>query len=468
MVGDAGDGVEVGEEHLHGVSDREKRARQRGRRKRDRVLRTGHRRADRDDRWADHRLRKTRRLRSRGRRAKPGKWSSTCSKRANRSRQRRGRSKKGNGRRRLATALKSGKTTFTAYRDREKRAGQRRRRKRDGVLRSRHAGAVGDDRWAAVAVEEHRCRRSRGPQTKRAKWWCTCFEAAQTKGETASRTVEGGKWSATLSTALTSREDHVHGVSHREERAGQRRRRKRDAWPSKSTRWPPSVTIVAPKSPSKNQTPSFVRDGERSRRSGRPRARRGHTGRDGFGDGQRREMVGDTGHCAEVGKTPFTAFATEKSGLGNEEGESSTVSFEVDTLSPSVTIVGPPSPSKNTDAVVLGRRERSRRSRRARLRRVHRSRQSGRDRQRREMVGDAHDRAEGGEKHLHGLRDREKRPRKRTGDHRSDQLRSQHRKPRCDDRGAAVALERQDAVVLGDGERSRGSGRARPGSGHAG
>ena len=49
-----------------------------------------------------------------------------------------------------------------------------------------------------------------------------------------------------------------------------------------------------------------------------------------------------------AGKHSYTAFATEKSGIsGNPEGKSNTVSFEVNTLAPVVTIVQPPSPSNN-------------------------------------------------------------------------------------------------------------------------
>jgi hypothetical protein len=48
------------------------------------------------------------------------------------------------------------------------------------------------------------------------------------------------------------------------------------------------------------------------------------------------------------GEHAFTAYATERSGLGNPEGRSATVSFEVDTEAPSLTIAGPQSPSNDT------------------------------------------------------------------------------------------------------------------------
>ncbi len=48
------------------------------------------------------------------------------------------------------------------------------------------------------------------------------------------------------------------------------------------------------------------------------------------------------------GKRTFTAYAKEKSGLGNEEGESATVTFEVNTEPPVVTLNQPKTPSNNT------------------------------------------------------------------------------------------------------------------------
>ena len=41
------------------------------------------------------------------------------------------------------------------------------------------------------------------------------------------------------------------------------------------------------------------------------------------------------------GKHTFTAYATEKSGLGNADGKSETVGFEVNTASPVVTVGTP-------------------------------------------------------------------------------------------------------------------------------
>src|SRR5208283_1492103 len=49
-----------------------------------------------------------------------------------------------------------------------------------------------------------------------------------------------------------------------------------------------------------------------------------------------------------TGRHSFTAYAMEKSGLGNAEGKSNTVSFEVNTLPPEVSIAQPPTPSNKT------------------------------------------------------------------------------------------------------------------------
>jgi large repetitive protein len=58
--------------------------------------------------------------------------------------------------------------------------------------------------------------------------------------------------------------------------------------------------------------------------------------------------TGELSKALPSGEHAFTAYATERSGLGNPEGRSATVSFEVDTEAPALTIVGPPSPSNET------------------------------------------------------------------------------------------------------------------------
>ena len=89
---------------------------------------------------------------------------------------------------------------------------------------------------------------------------------------------------------------------------------------------------------------------------------------------RRRPLVGNgrraLGKALPAGKHTFKAYATEVSGLGNGEGRSNEVSFEVDTLPPEVSIVAPTSPSKNVDPGSRGC-QRSTQVTDARLRRRH-------------------------------------------------------------------------------------------------
>jgi hypothetical protein len=51
---------------------------------------------------------------------------------------------------------------------------------------------------------------------------------------------------------------------------------------------------------------------------------------------------------AELASGTYTAYATQKSSLLNEEGKSSTIEFTINTAPPEVTLATPPTPSKNT------------------------------------------------------------------------------------------------------------------------
>ncbi len=110
----------------------------------------------------------------------------------------------------------------------------------------------------------------------------------------------------------------------------------------------PTVTVVGPTSPSRNQTPSFsgtasegtevvvhVFEGASEVASVATTASGG------------KWATGALSKALPAGRHSFTAFATEKSGLGNENGKSATVGFEVNTEAPTVTVVGPTSPSRN-------------------------------------------------------------------------------------------------------------------------
>jgi hypothetical protein len=118
---------------------------------------------------------------------------------------------------------------------------------------------------------------------------------------------------------------------------------------------PPVVTLVGPPSPSNNQTPAFsgtasentevvvhVLEGSTEVASATTTASGG------------KWSTSTLSKALPSGKRSFTAFATEKSGLGNAEGKSSTVSFEVNTEPPVVTIVGPPTRSNNQTPAFSG------------------------------------------------------------------------------------------------------------------
>src|SRR5271165_5925446 len=111
---------------------------------------------------------------------------------------------------------------------------------------------------------------------------------------------------------------------------------------------PPTVTIDQPATPSNDTTPSF--GGEASEETEvvvhvfegvTEVGKQGVTASGG-------KWAITLSKALASGKRSFTAYATEKSGLGNPDGKSSTVAFEVDTEAPVVTIVAPKSPSKNT------------------------------------------------------------------------------------------------------------------------
>jgi hypothetical protein len=113
---------------------------------------------------------------------------------------------------------------------------------------------------------------------------------------------------------------------------------------------PPKVTIERPPSPSSNTEPSFegtasentevvvhVFEGSTERADAKTTASGG------------KWSTSTLSKALPSGKHTFTAHATEVSGLDNATGESNTVTFEVDTLSPVVALVnGPPSISSNT------------------------------------------------------------------------------------------------------------------------
>jgi hypothetical protein len=119
---------------------------------------------------------------------------------------------------------------------------------------------------------------------------------------------------------------------------------------------PPVVTLNQPKTPSNNTKPSFsgtasetgpavtvdIYEGKKA--EGTPVTSTTASG------GRQSESWTAPGLSKELptGKHVFTAIATEPSGLGNKEGESKPVTFEVDTLPPTVTLESPALVSNET------------------------------------------------------------------------------------------------------------------------
>ena len=185
---------------------------------------------------------------------------------------------------------------------------------------------------------------------------------------------------------------HLQGVRHRDERAGQRGRRKRRSRASKWTRcrrpsrsWRrrrPRTTAPRRSRATRAKTPKWWCTSSKAPRKSRARKRPPPAGKwSTSGAALSKELP--------TGKHTFTAKAIEKSGLGNANGESGTVSFEVDTEVPSLTITGAGGALERHDPVVLGHHDRRRGSRRAHPRRLHGSRLGESDRLGRGMVDDA-------------------------------------------------------------------------------
>ena len=118
---------------------------------------------------------------------------------------------------------------------------------------------------------------------------------------------------------------------------------------------PPVVTLNQPKSPSNNTTPTFsgtaseeteatvyVYEGSVLEATASTTASSGNW------------STSALSNALSKGKHTFTAYAKEKSALGNEEGNSAPMSFEVNTEAPVVTLAQPASPSKNTSPTFTG------------------------------------------------------------------------------------------------------------------
>src|SRR5205085_2164408 len=117
----------------------------------------------------------------------------------------------------------------------------------------------------------------------------------------------------------------------------------------------PVLTLAQPKTPSNETNPSFSGTASENTEvvvhvfEGTNEV--AHATTTAFG-GQ--WATGSLSNLLPAGKRTFTAHATEKSLLGNAAGKSSTVSFEVNTLPPEVTLNQPTTPSNNTNPSFSG------------------------------------------------------------------------------------------------------------------
>jgi hypothetical protein len=113
----------------------------------------------------------------------------------------------------------------------------------------------------------------------------------------------------------------------------------------------PTVTLTGPPSPSNNTKPSFsgeasdsttvtvkIYEGSKVEGTVVSTATASGTG-GGWSSGEANPALSSG---------TYTAIATQPSSLGNPAGKSNSVTFTIDTASPTVTLTGPPSPSNNT------------------------------------------------------------------------------------------------------------------------
>src|SRR5438270_1488716 len=172
----------------------------------------------------------------------------------------------------------------------------------------------------------------------------------------AKTTASAGAWSTSgLSKALPSGH-HTFTVSAREKSAlAGNPEGKAGPLTFEVNTLPPEVTIGQPVTPSNNTNPAFSgtasEESEVEVRVFEGTNEVAHATTTAFG-GQ--WATGSLSNLLPAGKRTFTAHATEKSLLGNAAGKSSTVSFEVNTLPPEVTLNQPTTPSNNTNPSFSG------------------------------------------------------------------------------------------------------------------
>ena len=192
-----------------------------------------------------------------------------------------------------------------------------------------------------------------GTASERRKWWCTSSKAPR-KWATASTTASGGKWSTSgLSKALSTGNARSRRTRRRSA-VWATRKAKRDVTFEVDTE-KPVVTLAQPLTPSNKAEPSFsgtaseatevvvhVFEGTTEVATAKATASGG------------KWSTAALTKALTSSRGTFTAVAKEKSGLGNAEGESAKVTFEINTEKPVVTIAQPTTPSNKTEPSFSG------------------------------------------------------------------------------------------------------------------
>jgi large repetitive protein len=120
---------------------------------------------------------------------------------------------------------------------------------------------------------------------------------------------------------------------------------------------PPTVTLVQPKSPNNNLTPTFTGTATDTTKvvirildAANLEVAKATATPSGSGT----PLTFTTSNEASLSNGTYTATATQESSLGNKEGVSNVVTFTVNTLPPTVTLIAPPSPSNTRAPIFTG------------------------------------------------------------------------------------------------------------------
>src|SRR5205085_4787368 len=177
------------------------------------------------------------------------------------------------------------------------------------------------------------------------------------EASTATTTASGGKWSPTVSTALPAGNNKFTAYATEMSGIGNLDGKSEPPVSFEVDTEPPEVEITKGPEPRSNDiNPTFAGTASENTEvtvhvfEGLTKVAEAKT----TASGGKWETV----TSLPKGERHLRAYATEKSGINNGDGTSNEVEFEVDTLAPAVTIVGPPTPSKNTTPKFSGEADR--------------------------------------------------------------------------------------------------------------